>query len=172
MGTKCLGCGSVLQSADENEIGYIPEKLIKKPNAICMRCFRLRNYNSENEIISKDYLKIISSLAKEDGLIVHVVDLFDFSSTFLSSIKRQTGQTDCILVGNKFDLLPKSVKKYKVISWMRHMCNLENFDALDVVVTSGTTGDNIEELMQAIVRLRKNRKLDNIHFFDTPGIFK
>lgn len=157
---KCIGCGATLQDLKEDMIGYVPTKMMNQKNAICMRCFKLRNYNENSKIISMDYLRIISNISKDpNALIIHVVDLFDFSSTFISSIKRQTGQADCILVGNKFDLLPKSVKKYKVINWMRHMCNLEDFKALEVLALSGKNGDEITELVEAIVRHYKKRRV-------------
>ena len=156
---KCIGCGAVLQSDNPNLEGYVSEKLIDRDNAYCLRCHRLRNYNENNEVLKEDYLKILSKICNEDALIVHIVDLFDFSNTFLPQIKRLTGQNDCIICANKRDLLPKSVKDYKIINWVRHMANLDDFKALDVVLTSAKTLDNITILVESIIKYAKGRKV-------------
>ena len=156
---KCLGCGAILQSNDETKEGYVSKNLIDRDNVYCFRCHRLRNYNENTEVLKEDYLKILSKICNEDALIVHIVDLFDFSSTFLPQIKRITGQNDCIICANKYDLFPKSVKQSKIIKWVRHMANLDDFKALDVVLTSAKTLDNITTLVEAILKYRKNRKV-------------
>ena len=156
---KCIGCGATLQSIDENKEGYINKNLIDRDNCYCLRCHRLRNYNENKEVLKEDYLKILSKICNEDALIVHIVDLFDFSSTFLPQIKRLTGQNDCIICANKADLLPKSVKQTKIINFVRHMANLDDFKALDVILTSAKTMDNITNLVESILKYRKNRKV-------------
>ena len=156
---KCIGCGATLQFIDENKEGYINKNLIDRDNCYCLRCHRLRNYNENKEVLKEDYLKILSKICNEDALIVHIVDLFDFSSTFLPQIKRLTGQNDCIICANKADLLPKSVKQTKIINFVRHMANLDNFKALDVILTSAKTMDNITNLVESIIKYRNNRKV-------------
>lgn len=160
MDYKCIGCGAKLHNNDKNEAGYTPCIIDDNSKTLyCQRCFRLRNYSELSDILPDDAQKIISKISAEDVLLVHIVDLFDFSGTFLSSITRTTGQMDCLLVGNRLDLLPKSVKNYKVTRWMRRMGNFENFKPIDVILTSGEKGLNIEELVEAIIRYRKKRKI-------------
>lgn len=156
---KCIGCGAILQYEDEAKEGYVSKNLIDRDNVYCFRCHRLRNYNENMEVLKEDYLKILSKICNEDALIVHIVDLFDFSNTFLPQIKRITGQNDCIICANKYDLLPRSVKKTKIINWVRHMANLDDFKALDVILTSAKTLDNITTLVESILKYRKNRKV-------------
>ena len=156
---KCIGCGATLQCIDELKEGYINEKLIDRENAYCLRCHRLRNYNENKEVLKEDYIKILSKICNEDALIVHIVDLFDFSNTFLPQIKRLTGQNDCIICANKRDLLPKSVKDNKIINFVRHMANLDDFKALDVILTSAKTLDNITDLVESIIKYAKGRKV-------------
>ena len=156
---KCIGCGAILQSTDKLKEGYISENLIDRDNAYCLRCHRLRNYNENNEVLKEDYVKILSKICNEDALIVHIVDLFDFSNTFLPQIKRLTGQNDCIICANKRDLLPKSVKDNKIINFVRHMANLDDFKALDVILTSAKTLDNITNLVESIIKYANGRKV-------------
>ncbi len=157
---KCIGCGSLLQSYNPDEVGYVNEEVLKKnEEPYCLRCFRLKNYSYQSKsILSKDdYLRVVQKIAKTNSLVVSLVDIFDFSGSFISSIKRHTGQNDIILVGNKSDLLPKSVKPYKITRWMRHMANLEGFNVLDCVLVSAKSGDNIDSLMDSIDKYSKKR---------------
>ena len=53
-------------------------------------------------------------------LIVMIVDIFDFNGSWLPGLHRFVGKNKIVLVGNKVDLLPKSVKHNKLIHWMKH----------------------------------------------------
>lgn len=159
MNKKCIGCGCLLQVEDSSKRGYIKASLINNEWAYCERCFKLKNYqiNPHEAKTEDDYLSVVSSIQNTNSLVVMVVDIFDFSGTFVSSIKRHTGQNDIILVGNKFDLIPKSVKENKVTKFMRHMANLEGFRVLDAVLVSSKTGYNLDKLMDSIDKNCKGR---------------
>lgn len=157
---RCIGCGALIQTVDKNKHGYVKESVLNQDKDIyCERCFRLKNYSKiDNEAKDPDsYLKVIQKIAKTDSLVVSLVDVFDFSGTFISSIKRHTGQNDIILVGNKADVLPQSVKEDKIIRWMRHMANLEGFRVLDCLLVSAKSGKNIDALMDSIDKYKKGR---------------
>lgn len=156
---RCIGCGAVFQSTDELKEGYIKESLLDRDIAYCLRCHKLRNYNENIEVLKEDYIKVLSKISNKNALIVHIVDIFNFDSTFLPQIKRLTGQNDCIIACNKFDCFPKSIKKEKTIRWIRHMLNLESFKALDVVLTSAKANDGIIELMESIMKYYNNREI-------------
>ena len=111
----CTGCGSVIQTENKNEVGYIPKSVLEsydfKDRLYCQRCFRMRNYSQlvSNDIPGEDYIKVIEQIKLKDSLVVLIVDVFDFSGSFLPNIKKLTGQNDFILACNKLDLLPSSV---------------------------------------------------------------
>lgn len=157
----CIGCGAKIQTTDKSIAGYVKPSLLENENLYCERCFKLKNYSiSTNETKDPDiYLKVIQEISKEDALVISLVDIFDFSGSFISSIKRHTGQSDIILVGNKSDILPQSVKETKLIKFMRHMANLEGFKVLDCLLVSSKTGKNIDKLMDSIDKFRKNRNV-------------
>ncbi len=67
-----------------------------------------------------DFLKILNEIGDSEGLIVKVVDIFDFNGSWLPGLHRFVGSNPILLVGNKVDLLPKSVKHSKLIHWMKH----------------------------------------------------
>ncbi|MDF2700378.1 MAG: yqeH [Haloplasmataceae bacterium] len=160
---KCIGCGSLLQTEHENAVGYVTKSALEKqdPNLLCKRCFRLKHYNeiADVDLTNDDFVKILNGIAKEDALIVKVVDLFDISGSMISGLSRFIGNNEVILVANKRDILPKAVKEYNIIRWVRTIINEYGLKVLDVVLTSSNKGHGIDELLQVIETHRKNRNV-------------
>ena len=170
---KCIGCGAAIQTDDLKKPGYVDKKVLENLNGsfICKRCFLLKHYNKTMEVEMNDdfYLKTLSEIGKTDSLICNIIDIFDFSGTFMSNIKRLTLQEDIIIVANKRDLLPKSIKDEHLVKFIRHMANKEGVKVLDVVIVSAKSGNGIEELMDKIDKHRKGRK---IYFVGTTSVGK
>ena len=84
----CQGCGAVLQTTNPNEKGYVPKIDETKEHVYCKRCFRLNNYNEMPKILATnvEYEMVLDDLLKKNGLIVLIVDLFDFTGTFIPKI--------------------------------------------------------------------------------------
>ena len=162
----CPGCGSVIQTVDKTKEGFIPEnaltkKLENKEEVYCQRCFRIRNYNEivTNDIPGGDYLKVISSIKNENALVCLIVDIFDFSGSFLPNIKRITGQNDVILACNKVDLLPSSVKPEKIMNWVKDMCVEEGLNVLDSILISSKKDLYIDDLLELFNKYKKDRDI-------------
>ena len=161
---KCVGCGSLIQCEDTKKDGFIrkevlDERLNSGKEIFCQRCFRIRHYNEivTNDISGEDYLKVISQIKNENALIVLIVDIFDFSGSFLPNIKRLTGQNDVILAANKVDLLPSSVKGEKILNWVKDMTKEEGLNILDSILISSKNNLFIDELMDLINKYRNGR---------------
>ena len=90
-------------------------------NLVCRRCFRLRNYNELQPVslTGDDFLKILNGIGKKDGIVVKIVDIFDFNGSWISGLHRFVGNKDILLIGNKADFLPKSINPNRLINWMR-----------------------------------------------------
>ena len=160
---KCSGCGVLIQTKDKEKEGFVPEHVVlahdeSKP-IYCQRCFRIRNYQeyASNDLSGEDYIKVISQINTKDSLIVLIVDIFDFSGSFLPNIKRLTGQNDVILAANKVDLLPSSVNKEKILSWVNELCEDEGLQVLDSILISSKKNIYIDELLELIKKHKKNR---------------
>ncbi len=170
----CTGCGAKIQSLDKNLPGFIDESVLGEKNAkdlICRRCFRLRHYSDviTTCLSNDDYLSIISRISRENALIVKIVDIFDFSGSFVPAIKRLTGNQDVILVGNKMDLLPKNVKQEKILGWLRMMLANEGFTVLDSILISAKYGQNFDELMDMINQYKGKR---NVYLVGSTNVGK
>jgi 30S ribosome assembly GTPase len=154
----CAGCGVEIQTEKEGETGYTPESALKRDVVICQRCFRLKHYNEVQDIslTDDDFLRMLNQLGSQKALIVKVVDLFDFEGSWLDGMHRFTGGNPVLLVGNKVDLLPKSVKRNKVIQWMKKQAKEYGLKPVDVTLMSADTGEAVLETAELIEKYRGN----------------
>ena len=159
---KCIGCGAVLQTTDETKPGYVKASILEKDDlekVVCMRCHKIRNYNliSKNELSTAEYYKILKKVASKDALFVYVLDIFNLSSTLNKEVIDLIKDKDVILVANKMDLLPKSLKEGKLSLWVRHQAKVLGLKVKDILLTSVTKKHHIDELVNMMERYRKGR---------------
>ncbi|WP_369902553.1 ribosome biogenesis GTPase YqeH [Bacillus manliponensis] len=156
---KCIGCGVAIQTENKNELGYAPASSLEKESVICQRCFRLKNYNEIQDVslTDDDFLRILNGIGKSDALVVKIVDIFDFNGSWLPGLHRFVGGNKVLLVGNKADLIPKSVKHEKLTHWMRYSAKQLGLKPEDVFLISAAKGQGIEELAQAIEEHRNGK---------------
>ena len=136
---KCLGCGVVLQDQNILKEGYITSL----ENDICQRCFRMKNYG-EYQVVTKsndEYIEILKSVGKTKDLVLYITDLLNVEKDF--SQIREILPNKMILVLNKKDVLPKSVKEQKLIAYLKGM----NIQVEEVIVISCAKNYNIDYLL-------------------------
>ncbi|WP_156291135.1 ribosome biogenesis GTPase YqeH [Oceanobacillus salinisoli] len=155
----CQGCGAQIQIFDPDKPGYTPSSSLEKENILCKRCFRLKHYNEIQDvsITDDDFLKMVSSIRNANGLVVHVIDIFDVNGSLIKSLPRITGENPIILVGNKMDLLPKSTNQRKLKQWLRTQAKEAGIKVLEVFLISSIKGHGMEELTSQIEQYRKQR---------------
>ena len=160
---RCIGCGSIIQTEDKESMGYTPnsalEKGLESGDVYCQRCFRLRHYNDIQDVAmtDKEFLTLLNSIGQSDALIVNVVDIFDFNGSLIPGLHRFIGNNPVLLVGNKVDILPKSLKKGKMIQWMRERAHEVGLRPIDVTLTSAKKKSEMESLLELIETHRKGR---------------
>ncbi|WP_078382670.1 ribosome biogenesis GTPase YqeH [Sutcliffiella halmapala] len=155
----CIGCGVGIQTEDKSGLGYAPSSSLTKETVICQRCFRLKNYNEIQDVslTDDDFIKILNSIGHSEGLVVKIVDIFDFDGSWLPGLHRFVGNNKILLVGNKVDLLPKSVKPNKVINWMKQAAKELGLKPEDVFLISADKGAGVKELAAAIEEHRNGK---------------
>ena len=149
---KCVGCGSILQTEDKNEEGYIPASGLHKEEPICQRCYRLRHYNEVQElnVDSGDFLTMLNSLYETDSLIVKVIDVFDFEGSIIPSFNRIVGDKKVLAIINKTDLFPKSTNVSRLVERAKKMLKDAGITANDTIAISALKGQNLDVLMKKI----------------------
>lgn len=155
----CEGCGVAIQTENPDGLGYAPPSSLDKDIVVCRRCFRLKHYNEvqDVELTDDDFLRILHTIGETDALIVKIVDIFDFNGSWLPGLHRFVGKNPVLLIGNKADLLPKSVKRDRVKHWMRYEASQLGLKPVDVLLTSASTGKDIGEAAEAIDHYRDGR---------------
>lgn len=138
----CLGCGVKLQDENVLEIGYTTSL----ENELCQRCFRMKNYG-EYQIVVKnndEYISILKSINNTNDLVLYVVDVLNMEED-LAKIKEYINN-NMILVLNKRDAIPKSVKDDKIIEYIKNL----NIDFKDIIIISSKKNYNIDYLLNRI----------------------
>ncbi|TYS68818.1 ribosome biogenesis GTPase YqeH [Sutcliffiella horikoshii] len=155
----CIGCGVAIQTENPEGLGYAPPSSLNKEAVICKRCFRLKHYNEIQDVslTDDDFIRILNSIGQTQGLVVKIVDIFDFDGSWLPGLHRFVGNNKVLLVGNKVDLLPKSVKPNKVINWMKQAAKELGMKPEDVFLISADKGTGVKELAQAIEDYRDGK---------------
>lgn len=160
---QCIGCGVNIQTEEKEAIGYTPtaalEKGLETGEVYCQRCFRLRHYNEIQDVslTDDDFLRLLNELGQKDALIVNVVDIFDFNGSLIPGLHRFVGDNPVLLVGNKVDILPKSLKKSKLTQWMKERAHEAGLRPVDVLLTSAKKSHELSNLLDAIEQYRENR---------------
>ncbi len=138
----CLGCGVRLQ--DENVLSEGYTTSLDKD--YCQRCFRIKNYG-EYQVVTKsndEYIEILKSVGETKDLVLYIADLLNLEE----DIKRIRDiiPNKMILVLNKKDVLPKSVKDEKIIEYFNKYDN----EFSKVIVISSEKNYNIDYLLKQI----------------------
>lgn len=149
---KCSGCGVYLQNENMTQEGYV----LNLDDNLCQRCFRMKNYG-EYQVVTKsneEYLDIIRSVGETKDLVLYVTDLLNIERDLLEI--RKILSNKMILVLNKKDVLPKSVKDEKIIQYFQDM----NINFEDIIVVSVEKNYNIDYLMN---RVKTNQTSKNVY---------
>lgn len=167
----CVGCGAPLQSADPKKAGYIPSSTIDNEQAICKRCFRIKNYNEVMpvQIDENEFLQILNSIGKTESLVVQLVDLFDIDGTMISGMHRFIGNNPFILVANKIDLFPKSIKQERIKHWLTYYASNHGLKPEAIFLISAEKGIGIEEVADYIA---KNKGKKDVHVVGATNVGK
>lgn len=141
-GKRCQGCGILLQDENVLQEGYTTNL----ENDICQRCFRMKNYG-EYQMITKsndEYLDILKGVGETKDLVLYITDLLNLEKN-IEQI-RNIISNKMILVLNKKDVLPKSVKETKLIDYLAS----KDIHFEEVIVISVNKNYNIDYLLKKI----------------------
>ncbi len=152
----CRGCGSVLQTHDPGEPGYIPETvLLQKKQTICQRCFQITHYGKAGTIqpSSEQIRQSIRKAANLSELIILVVDFLDLTGT-VSVWKDVLPDKPYILVINKIDLLPGRTLLEEVIEYVQNYVRDHGLNPpREIIPLSSLKGYGIDKLSRRIEAL-------------------
>ena len=134
---KCLGCGLSLQNTNKDDLGYTP----KLDNDLCMRCFKLKHYgNLVNLGKKQNNTKLLREIEKINGHVLFLVDFLNIYNDVIDVYKRIKCSKS--LVVTKSDLIPKNIKKDKLIKNIKDIYEIKE----DILLVSSKTKENLKIL--------------------------
>lgn len=158
---RCIGCGSIIQTENQKKAGYVPASKLNEPSdeLVCRRCFRLKSYNEvvPTEITEEDFFQIVSEIGNTNSLVVKIIDIFDIEGSMIPQIAKLTNHNDLIVIANKIDLLPKSIKEGKLLHHLRKIVADNNLKPLDVFLMSALKFKNIDNIIRNIMDYAEDR---------------
>jgi ribosome biogenesis GTPase YqeH len=160
---RCIGCGSIIQSTDQSKPGFVPSSKLTEnsDDIICRRCFRLKNYNEVTplSITQDDFYRVVSTIGQTNSLVVKIIDIFDIEGSIIPQIAKLTNHNDLILLVNKVDLLPKSVKEAKLIHHLKKIISSYNLKPLSIHIMSALKYQNIDTIIDDILEKAGERDI-------------
>src|SRR5699024_10323934 len=127
------------------------------------------NKNVTVDVSSDDFLKMVSSIHEEEGIVVHLIDIFDVDGTLLKNLRRIVGNKKIYLVANKIDLIPKSTNHKKLIDWLYTVSKDEHIEVEDITLISAQSGLGIDHLA---VQLEAERNQQDIYVVGVTNVGK
>ena len=123
MNKVCFGCGSILQSDNELNPGYIPENKLESAN-YCKRCFRLTHYGeiSTNEL-EKSTKSILDNVNKDSSFKIYIVDFLNINNNTMNIFNKIKGNK--LLLISKVDLLGNSISVDRVVENIKNIYDIK-----------------------------------------------
>ncbi|MCR5490519.1 MAG: hypothetical protein K6F32_00110, partial [Bacilli bacterium] len=122
-------------------------------------CYEKQHFNYAPTVpeVSKDQLAMLVDAQASDALIVYVVDIFSFESSFSPEVIRLIENLSILVIANKRDLLPKSASDAKLREYVAHRfrCARLSLTAEDVMLTSLSSTDDVSDIAERISAKRK-----------------
>ena len=144
------------------ELGLDLEALSKK-RVICKRCHGLQNsgrvddllrpgWTDEPTLSQEQFRELLRPISTKPAVIIALIDLFDFGGSVLRELDGIAGENPVILAANKADLMPSSMGKNRIESWVRRELEHTGVQSLANVggavrLVSCKTGDGVISMM-------------------------
>ncbi|KAJ7532244.1 hypothetical protein O6H91_14G079500 [Diphasiastrum complanatum] len=172
----CYGCGAGLQILQPDTPGYVsPETYaLKKKHhqlktILCGRC-RLMTHGHmipavgghgghvKSSFVSAEELRArLVHIRHQRVLVIKLVDVLDFSGSFLTRVRDLVGANPIILVVTKVDLLPKGTDMMAVGDWVIQATLRKKLKVISVHLASAKTGIGIAGVCAEIHAQRQGR---------------
>ncbi|MBP5091881.1 MAG: 50S ribosome-binding GTPase [Bacilli bacterium] len=123
---RCYNCGAILQSENPNGEGYVEPIILEKTPVsmpvFCYKCGTESQYNFGPKRLqaSKDYLDMIRDARASDALIVYLVNLYSFESSFIPEVTELIRGLKIAVIANKRDLFPKKADDAHLREYVAH----------------------------------------------------
>lgn len=141
MTKKCLGCGIVMQDKSPYTLGYTP----KLENDYCERCFKITHYNAKIDVSLKiSNEELLKKINSSHSFVFFLVDFLNIYEEVIDIYKRIIGPK--MMVITKSDIIPKNIKKEKVVKNLKDVYDIKE----DIILCSVKTKENLNSILKRI----------------------
>jgi len=124
MNKKCIGCGVILQSNNEKEIGYVPKTKLATAK-YCQRCFQINNYNLKTITTLENINSyILEEINKKADFVYFMLDFLNINSETINTYKLIKA-SKCLII-SKLDIIPKSIKEINITTFLKDYYNIQD----------------------------------------------
>lgn len=137
----CIGCGASLQNERKEEKGFVKDLNF----SYCERCFRTTHYSEyKTEEIKYSNEDLLERINKNASFTIFLTDFLALSSEIINTFKKI--QTKKLLIINKCDIIPKSIKAEKIKDFI-----CEEYKILDeIIIISSLKNKNLAPIKNII----------------------
>lgn len=145
MNKECLGCGSILQSENAKDEGFVKSSVYDKAE-YCERCFKIKHYGEYSVLDKKiDTDGIIRNINSDNlASVAFLIDALNINENVKKYINRFKNKKYILIT--KRDVLPKSLKEKKLIEYIKS--NIVNIE--DIMFISSVKNYNIDNFLNKI----------------------
>lgn len=164
--SKCIGCGIKLQSENRELPGYVPVSSFVEhgEEVYCERCYKIKHHNYDYSKVTyeltkdptklkeleAEYYEKLSAIKNKKALILLMIDILDIYSGFIPDLDKYVGNNPVVILVNKTDVLPKSLKVGSLLEKIKTIGLNDNLNVRDVFFISSLKQKNIETVMSKI----------------------
>lgn len=145
MNKECLGCGSILQSENARQEGFVKSNVYDK-SLYCERCFKIKHYGEysvlDKKIDTDGIIRNINSDTK--ACVAFLIDALNINNNIKKYINKFKNKKYILIT--KKDVLPKSLKEKKLIEYIKN--NIINTE--DIMFISSVKNYNIDNFLKKI----------------------
>lgn len=159
---RCYNCGAILQCEDEKKEGYIDKSLLEQGNEavlFCQDCYNRQRYNfaPRDPHVSPEFLSLLEDAQASDSLIVYVIDLFSFESSFAPEVTSRIEGLNILVVANKRDLLPEHCSAEWLKEYVAHRFRMARLQVKkeDVILASLSSTIDVSSIAKEIEERRR-----------------
>jgi 30S ribosome assembly GTPase len=154
---RCPGCGVILQSIDDQLLGYVPPKHVERHEVVlCQRCFKLQHYGEDigpkEEFNVAEFLTILKQAKQQHAVIIWVLDLLHFETTLSSKLIEALSGTETYVIATKRDLLPKSINDLKLKTYVETFLKQHQLTFSDLFIMSSKAKETLKPLHTILER--------------------
>lgn len=173
---KCTGCGELLQSANPNDLGYVPVSatVSRGDHVYCRRCYKANHYGTDFNSIDHErlleseyqneldqrYVKMMRGTSSTKTVFMLVIDSYDIKGGFIPHLADIVGNASVLILVNKIDCLPAGTQIGNIRSLVLRYASEHKIKVNDVFFVSGMTGKEIPRVIEFLNRQLNNKKKD------------